>query len=59
MYTKFVYKDDTVTLFLRCWKAQDTNLLKMYVKWLSVVSEINLHLSTLVKLVKAGLRSKQ
>ena len=59
MYTKFVYKDDTVILFLRCWKAHDTNLLKMYFRWLSVVSEINLHLPTLVKLLKAGLRSKQ
>ena len=48
MYTKFDYKDDTVIQFLLCWKAHDTNLLKMYVRWLSVVSEIKLHLSTLV-----------
>ena len=34
MHTKFVYKDDTVILFLRirCWKAHDTHLLKMYVR---------------------------
>jgi len=41
MYTKLVYKDDTVILFLRCWKAHDINLLKMYVKWLSVVGKSN------------------
>ena len=54
MYTKFVYKDDTVILFLRCWKAHDTHLLKMYVRWLSVVSELNLSLSTLVKFIGEG-----
>ena len=54
-----IYSDETI--LLRCSKAHDTYLLKMYIRCVSVAadSEMNLHLSTLFRWGKAGLRSEQ
>ena len=54
-----IYSDETI--LLRCSKAHDTYLLKMYVRCVSVAadSEMNLHLSPLFRWGKVGLRSEE